>query len=124
MSDRDDDAREATGDIYDRELALSRVGGNPAIADELLSLMLKDLPEQRQALLSALEVGDHEELRRRAHRLRGSASCCGMPRLERACQSVELAVQNQALEDVTLLSAALIEQVDAALALADRQALD
>lgn len=121
MSEGDEDAGASTGKIYDRELALSRVGGNPAIADELLGLMLKDLPAQRHALLSAHHDGDHDELRRRAHRLRGSASCCGMPRLEGACQSLELAVRNQAWADVELLLAALIEQVEAALMLSKRR---
>jgi two-component system sensor histidine kinase BarA len=105
------------GATYDRALALSRVGGNPAIADELLELMLAELPEQRQGLLATYAEGEHKGLRRLAHRLRGSSGCCGMRPLEQACHAVELAVDNGSDADLPILVAALIGQVDQALAL-------
>jgi HPt (histidine-containing phosphotransfer) domain-containing protein len=113
----DDEVGRDLGPVYDRALALSRVGNNPAIADELLALMLAELPSQREELVSAFSAREHAGLRRLAHRLRGSAGCCGMPRLEHACHAVEMAVDARAEADLPLLVAVLVEQVDAVLAL-------
>jgi two-component system sensor histidine kinase BarA len=77
---------------YDRALALHQVGGNEAIADELIGMMITELPDQRAAMRTALEHGRLEALREEVHRIHGSASCCGTPAVKQACQALESAL--------------------------------
>jgi len=77
---------------YDRALALHQVGGNEAIADELIGMMIAELPDQRAAMRTALEAGRFEALREVVHRIHGSASCCGTPAIKQACQTLESAL--------------------------------
>ncbi len=74
---------------YDRELALNKVGGNAAIADELLELLVADLPKQSSSLRSACSKLDAESVREVAHRVHGAASCCGTPALKHAAMELE-----------------------------------
>ena len=74
---------------YDRKLALSKVGGNPGIADELLEMLLADLPDLSAALQSAHRELNCESLREVAHRIHGAACCCATPALKRAAMNLE-----------------------------------
>ncbi len=74
---------------YDRELALNKVGGNSAIADELLELLLADLPKQSSSLRTARNKLDAKSVREVAHRVHGAASCCGTPALKHAAMELE-----------------------------------
>jgi len=74
---------------YDRSLALHKVGGNPGIADELLDLLVADLPQLAGSLRSACRELESEALREVAHRIHGAACCCGTPALKRAAMKLE-----------------------------------
>jgi len=74
---------------YDRDLALDKVGGNAAIADELLELLIADLPDQADTLREACRRRDAESVREVAHRVHGAASCCATPALKHAANALE-----------------------------------
>jgi len=97
--------------IYDRHEALNQVGGNACIADELLSMMLAELPEQALDLDAAILAGDIEGLARIAHRINGSASCCGAPALAAACRALRRGIQAYADKDIPLLVELLQDQI-------------
>ena len=78
--------------VYDRTLALHRVGGNEAVADELLRMLREDLPGQYQSLTQAFGQGDLEQVRELAHKIRGSANYCGAPALRQAADALENAI--------------------------------
>mgnify|MGYP001812257747 CR=1 FL=1 len=96
---------------YDRALALHQVGGNPAIADELIGMMMAELPSQKAAMSAAVTAADHQALRQLAHRIHGSASCCGTPAIKQASAALEAAIlqgdQAQAPELHDALQAAI-----------------
>ncbi len=71
-SERREASTGPSGDVYDRGQALAVTGGNARIADELLSLLLRELP---------------------AHKLQGSATYCGTPALKAAALALEHAAQ-------------------------------
>jgi two-component system sensor histidine kinase BarA len=99
--------------IYDRIEALNQVGGNASTAKELLSMMLTELPEQSLELDAAIRAADVEGLARIAHRINGSASCCGAPALAAACRALRRGVQASAEEDIPLLVELLQDQIRA-----------
>ena len=99
--------------IYDHQLALEHSGGNPAIAAELLEMMLSELPDQQQQLQSALQSSDVAKLAELAHRISGSASCCGTPALGSACRALRTGIDQHAEADIPFLVELLQDQIGA-----------
>ncbi len=92
-SERREASTGPSGDVYDRGQALAVTGGNARIADELLSLLLRELPAQEAALLELNAGGDEAGLAELAHKLQGSATYCGTPALKAAALALEHAAQ-------------------------------
>ena len=104
---------EPAGQIaYDRALALHQVGGNPAIADELIGMMLAELPSQKSAMSVAFLDADHQALRQVAHRVHGSASCCGTPAIKQASAALEAAILQGDLAHISALHETLQTAID------------
>jgi HPt (histidine-containing phosphotransfer) domain-containing protein len=97
---------------YDRELALTQVGGNPKIADELLEMMLRELPGQRIAMAGAVESGQLDQLRSIVHCVRGAASCCGTPGVAETSGALEYALKLGAESDIPELLEALFDEIE------------
>jgi HPt (histidine-containing phosphotransfer) domain-containing protein len=79
--------------------------------------MLRELPRQQQRLQSAMRTGELDTLAQLAHRVSGSASCCGTPALGSACRALRTGIEQHAKEDIPLLAESLQEQIQALLAL-------
>lgn len=75
--------------VYDREESIRLAGGNVRTADELLEMLLDELPERRAGLNKALSDGDLKQLGNVAHKLHGSACYCGVPALRAAVAQLE-----------------------------------
>ena len=85
----------AAGELYDRDEALTLVGGDEALADRLLGLLVGALPERREAINTAFEAGDRETLRSQVHTLNGSAATCGAVGLRETARALESTVQSE-----------------------------
>ncbi|WP_070988724.1 response regulator [Halofilum ochraceum] len=93
--DEKDGARAATPPpYYDPEDARTRAGGRSGVADELFTMLCQHLPSSRAALRSALDRGDPQALLTAAHRLKGAAAYCGVPRLRHDIANLEDRVRN------------------------------
>lgn len=66
---------------YDIEDARSRAGGHAGVADELFAILCQHLPSSQAELQSAHDRNDRQALLAAAHRLKGAAAYCGVPRL-------------------------------------------
>jgi HPt (histidine-containing phosphotransfer) domain-containing protein len=97
---------------YDRELALTQVGGNPNTADELLEMMLRELPDQCLAMSKAVDAGQMDQLRAIVHRIRGAASCCGTPGVAETSSALEFAIKLGADNDVSDLLEVLLGEIE------------
>jgi len=75
--------------IIDRELALERAGGSAELAEELLGMLVQELPRQRAQLENAAHEHDLERVRDIAHKIKGSSTYCGTPALRIAAETVE-----------------------------------
>ncbi len=96
--------------IFDAELALSRANGKPDLVQELMALFIKGLPEDQGAIRAA--TGDPVQLKRSLHKLRGAVSYCGVPRLARAIESLEIELKDNKAEQVTPLLALLHREIE------------
>ena len=73
--------------VFDRAVALSRVGGDVELLKEIAVLFLDDYPKSLSELHEAVECGDARRLERTAHGLKGSVSNFGArPAVDAALQ--------------------------------------
>jgi len=113
------DAGSDAGTARDTEQALRLTNGNQKLAGELFAMLLDELPQRRQWLQQTAAAGDLEGVREHAHKLHGSASYCGVPRLkhraaelERAARDADQAALGPALERALAAIDELLAQAD------------
>jgi two-component system, sensor histidine kinase and response regulator len=90
----------AVGTGVDRELALSRVGGDVELLKEIAGLFLEDYPKLLDELLAAAARGDAKTVERAAHGLKGSVSNFGARAAVDAAWMLESLGRAQKLADV------------------------
>ncbi len=79
---------------YDTEDARTRAGGRTSVADELFAMLCQHLPASRAELRLAHDRSDPQALLVAAHRLKGAAAYCGVPRLRHDIAVLEECVRN------------------------------
>lgn len=68
--------------IIDKEMALKLAGNDQSLANDLLALLIKNLPADLAAIKQAYLNQDEKELRQQLHKLRGGVAYCGLPRMK------------------------------------------
>jgi PAS domain S-box-containing protein len=88
---------------FDKDAYQDRLMGDMALARELIEMFIIDIPAQIEALVASGKVGDTEQVRRQAHRIRGAAAnMCGR-RLELKAAEIENAGKAGNLATVSAL---------------------
>jgi two-component system sensor histidine kinase BarA len=101
--------------FYDPEDAHARAGGRPGVADELFGMLCRHLPSSRAELRSARDRDDTQALLTAAHRLKGAAAYCGVPRLRHEITVLEECVRRG--DNHTIALDAVCSTIDALLQL-------
>jgi two-component system, sensor histidine kinase and response regulator len=83
------------GPGVDREVALSRVGGDTELLSEIAGLFLDDYPNLLNELKAGAARGDAKTIERAAHGLKGSVSNFGA----RAAVEAAFALENMGRQD-------------------------
>lgn len=86
--------------ILDREVALSRVGGDAELLKEIAVLFLGEYPKILDELRLAAERGDSRKLERTAHGLKGSVSNFGAGVAVEAARKLEAMGRAQQFDGV------------------------
>ena len=81
--------------LHDHASLLDRLQGDSVVARLVLDTFLVETPNLVGAVRVALGNGDAEEVRRRAHALKGSAANTGMERLRQAALELEQAASRR-----------------------------
>jgi two-component system sensor histidine kinase/response regulator len=97
----------------DRELALSRVGGDTELLNEIAVLFLDDYPKLLEELRIASERGDARAIERTAHSLKGSVSNFGASAAVEAAFTLENMGRAQELGDIQASLRALEQALEA-----------
>lgn len=63
------------------------------LAREMITMLVKSLPEVRQALMVAYDIKDWDAIQKIAHKLQGESSYCALKRLHQACVDLESAIK-------------------------------
>ncbi|TMK31744.1 MAG: response regulator [Actinobacteria bacterium] len=79
----------AAGPGFDFSAALSYVGGDRALLDELLAIFAEDAPVRMDAIRRAIASGDAQELMREAHTLKGALKVLGAAAAAGLAQDLE-----------------------------------
>jgi HPt (histidine-containing phosphotransfer) domain-containing protein len=86
--------------IFDRGVALSRVGGDAELLREIAILFLDDYPKSLSELRDAIQTGDAKRIERTAHGLKGSVSNFGARSAVNAALELETMGRAQKLVEV------------------------
>jgi len=86
--------------VFDKEVALSRVGGDEELLKEIAILFLDDYPKSLSELHAAIETGDAKRLERSAHGLKGSVSNFGARPAVDAALQLEIMGRGQQMDEV------------------------
>jgi two-component system sensor histidine kinase BarA len=88
--------------IIDWQAALKQSANKEDLAKEMLQMLVDYIPEVSAIVEDALqEEFDREQLIHHVHKLHGSSSYCGVPRLKKVCAELEKALRSGAvIEDI------------------------
>jgi two-component system, sensor histidine kinase and response regulator len=84
----------------DRQLALSRVGGDAELLKEIAQLFLDDYPKSMHDLRRAADIGDAKRVERAAHGLKGSVANFGAAAAVEAAKTIENMGRAQDLREI------------------------
>jgi len=106
-------ATSTIGTGVDRELALSRVGGDAELLNEIAVLFLEDYPKLLDELRTAAARGDAKIVERTAHSLKGSVSNFGASAAVDAAGTLESMGRSRELSNVQAGVRALEQALEA-----------
>lgn len=101
-----------TPQVYDSDEATSLAGGNSQLADELLGMLIKELPEHKSRIEFAKKEADNIKLKQVTHKLHGATSYCGVPMLRTRARELENSIDNQQLDSLDSHYHELITAID------------
>jgi len=76
--------------VFNRDLALDRVGGDVELLQEIVGLYLGEYPALLSQIQTAVQTGDALELYRSAHTLKGSLSALGAEAAQQCAFDLEM----------------------------------
>jgi two-component system, NarL family, sensor histidine kinase BarA len=89
--------QDLTGSV-DIQLCLKLANNKPALARDMLSMLLSGLETEKQQINAALANSEYEELGELIHRLYGSSCYCGVPRLKHISGLLDKLFQSEQYE--------------------------
>ena len=99
-------------DVYDQNEAMAMSAGNIELAQEMLGMLLKELPAKKQAINSALANHDIPTLKHEVHTLHGATRYCATPALRAAVNRLESAIDNEQTEQLAALCENVMQEIE------------
>ncbi|WP_449357319.1 response regulator [Alishewanella longhuensis] len=96
--------------LIDWPLALQRAAGKPELAQEMLLLLIKSLPQSDKQIRQAITDNDQQVLLHALHKLHGACCYTGVPRLKNLLEALETQLKKGA--SIKLLEPELYELDD------------
>ena len=96
--------------VFDRQALLTRLGGDEALIQKFVTMFFDSADEHLKLLQQAAEAGDSDQMRAKAHAIKGSAGNVGACALSAAAAELEKAVRELQLAEQPALLTRLVEQ--------------
>ena len=84
--------------VINWKLAIKIAGNKRDIAEEILTLLIKNLPTDLSAINQSYLDRDYRELTAELHKLHGALCYCGLPRLKKVVASLEDDLKNNKID--------------------------
>ncbi|OGU14695.1 MAG: hypothetical protein A2076_08285 [Geobacteraceae bacterium GWC2_53_11] len=84
---------------FDREDLLERLGGNVKLLPKFVGMFVNSIDEPLQRLKASVECGNHDDIHRMAHTIKGSAANIGAPRIMNAAALLDEMAKTGELQD-------------------------
>ncbi len=94
------------------EISLKQVGGRESLAEELITLFVKELPQSQIAINQSYQDKHFQKLSDQLHKLDGGSSYAGVTRLKSAIGELSKAIKNNHQPDFDELMAKLNHEID------------
>lgn len=101
--------------VIDWQLGIKLANNKKDLAEEMLSLLVKTLPDEFATIKAAYDTHNHKELLQSTHKLHGAVCYCGVPRLKNSIAALETALKKNDLNDVPTLFVQFEKEVMAVL---------
>lgn len=88
--------------IIDTELGLSLANNKADLAENLLKMLVDELPATKMSMLAMYNQKDYEALRKEVHKLHGGCCYCGVPRLKTAAAALDNTLKSGNTEEAVL----------------------
>ncbi len=103
---------ESAPKVFDRQWLVKRFMDDEDLVREVLTAFRQDTPALLAALREAVESGDADQIRRRAHAIKGTAGDIGADALREIAARIENAGAQEDADEAAALLPLLIEQLD------------
>jgi len=109
-----DSSHEKVNEIirFNKEKAIDKLGDDIDLFKEFCQMFVDEIPEITEQLKDVITKKDSEEIRKRAHYLKGSAAMIGLDIISGLSAKLESAGKEKALEDAGKLLEELIEELE------------
>ena len=107
------DTHEESLPVFNRAELLERIGGREELLGKFIGMFTRNVSSYMEALMSAAEQGDCEEVRIQAHTIKGAAGNISARRLRETAFSIEINAREGRLDDATALIPKLKEDMAA-----------
>ena len=99
--------------VFNRAELLERVGGREELLGKFIGMFTRNVSSYMEALMSAAEQGDGEQVRIQAHTIKGAAGNISASRMRETAISIEISAREGRLDDATGLIPKLKEDMAA-----------
>ncbi|MDC1017367.1 response regulator [Pseudomonadales bacterium] len=76
-------------DVVDLDLSLDRADNRPALAKEMMDMLVESLPADIEQLNIHFQLQDYPAMGFIAHRIKGACCCCGVPKFEDSIRKLD-----------------------------------
>ncbi len=104
----------------DWKLCIKLANNKIAVAQEILLLVIQQLPAELEAIKQAQARADYAELLRRVHKLHGALCYSGMPRLKNAVAHLESVLKQDNIDNAQLIELSRRMETEAQTVLASK----
>jgi two-component system, NarL family, sensor histidine kinase BarA len=97
--------------VIDWEQSIKLAGNKRELANDILVLLIKDLPDDTSAINASYKAQNYQEMLRQVHKLHGALCYCGLPRLKTVVSRLETELKNNIMDSLPPLIETLDNEV-------------
>jgi len=98
--------------VIDWEQATKLAGNKRELAEEMLNLLVRDLPRDISAIQSSYQDQNYVEMLRQVHKLHGALCYCGLPRIKSVVWRLETELKSNIMDNLQILTESLNNEVN------------